>query len=71
MDLYTRTALTSTRHQDLLNEAANDRLTRDSEAADITSAVRSVGGSLIGRLAAATHQVRVLRTSPRKAAAHS
>ena len=71
MDLYTRTALTNTRHQDLLNEAANDRLTGDARAADITSAVRSVGGSLIGRIAAVTHQVRTARTSPRKAAAHS
>ncbi len=70
MDLY-RTALTSTRHEDLLNEAANDRLTRDARPAGIGASIHSAGSALSGRLSAIAAHVRVLRHSPRKAAAHS
>jgi hypothetical protein len=51
MDLYTRTAMTSTRHGDLLREADNARLAANGETTSPFGAVRRPVARLRSRLA--------------------
>ena len=54
MDLYTRTAMASTRHSDLTHEADNARLAATGETANRFDTVRRSATHLRTRLACAT-----------------
>jgi hypothetical protein len=51
MDRYTHNAFSSTRHDDLLREAATERLARDGRPASVTAPLRSMATAFAGRLA--------------------
>ena len=71
MDLYTKTALTNTRHSDLLAEAHAARLAADGRPrTGVGSLVRAAGDRLTTIVSEARSR-RVVRASPRKAAASS
>jgi hypothetical protein len=70
MDLYTRTALTNTRHSDLLREADAARLAADGAPAGIGMAMRARSDRLRS-LIAKPRPTRTSAPSLRKAPIHS
>jgi hypothetical protein len=58
MDLYTQTAMTSTRHSDLLREADNARLAATGETGSRFEAVRRSAAHLRARLEGVTFRSR-------------
>jgi hypothetical protein len=69
MDRYTHNAFGSTRHEELLREAATERLARDGRPASVTASLRSMATSLTDRLAQHGNQAQATAKDTMTAAA--
>ena len=69
MDRYTHNAFGSTRHDDLLREAATERLARDGRPASVTDPLRTLAAAFTERLASHGHRAQATAKDALTAAA--